>query len=304
MSRVTDSRAILFADVSESAVLYHELGDHEARAVVNECLEALTASLIRHEGRLVKTLGDAVMCVFATADAAVRAAADMQVIVKDVRPGKQKVAIHIGLHYGPVLLEEDDVFGDTVNVAAYLAAVAMREQILTTETTYAALSPELKSCVRSVFQALLKGSSRQSMLYQVLWEPEDVEITDLNMHATRIIPADTGSLLVALGPLQIRLDHRRPVLTAGRAGDVDLIVNDNYASRRHFSIRLARTRFYLSDHSINGTYVTLEDRGEVHLLRGELPLEGAGEICVGRSRSDGATQIIAFTHDRRSMYRV
>lgn len=304
MVRASAHRAVLFADVSDSAALYQRLGDQVARSVVNACLQALAGTLPHHDGRLIKTLGDGLMCVFVTADAAVRAAAEMQAVIRERPPGDHRVAIHVGLHYGPVLLEESDVFGDTVNVAAYLAAVAMRDQILTTEATHAALAPVLQSCVRPVFRALLKGSASESTVYQVLWETENMEITEVNLHAARVIPADTGSLRVELGSRSIKLDQWRPMLTVGRAPESDLVVDDSYASRRHFSIRLARTRFYLSDHSINGTYVALNGGDEVHVLRGELPLEGAGEICVGRSRAQGAPYVIAFSRDRRSIFRL
>jgi adenylate cyclase len=304
MGRSSAHRAVLFADVSDSAALYQKLGDLGARAVVNSCLESLSGTLPHHDGRLIKTLGDGMMCVFLTADAAVRAAAEMQAAMRESRPGGERVAIHIGLHYGPVLLEQSDIFGDTVNVAAYLSAVAMRDQILTTEATHAALAPVLQSCVRPVFRALLKGSASESTVYQVLWETENMEITDVNLHAERLIPADTGSLRVELGSRSIKLDQWRPVLTVGRAPESDLVVNDSYVSRHHFSIQLARTRFYLSDHSINGTYVALNGGDEVHVLRSELALEGAGEICVGRSRAQGAPYVISFSRDRRSIYRL
>ena len=60
-----------------------------------------------------------------------------------------------------MLVEDGDVFGDTVNAAAYLTAVAMAEQILTTEATENNLSAALKSCVRPVFNAVLKGNTER-----------------------------------------------------------------------------------------------------------------------------------------------
>ena len=132
--------------------------------------------LARFDGRLVKTIGDEVMCVFPSADLAVLAASDMQAQVAASRPGNYPVSIHVGLHYGPVLVEEDDVFGDTVNVAAYLAAVAAAEQILTTEATEQCLSAALKSCVRPIFHAVLKGAEEESTVFQVLWRTDNRRI--------------------------------------------------------------------------------------------------------------------------------
>jgi len=65
-----------------------------------------------------------------------------------------------------------------------------------------------------------------------------------------------------------------------------------------------RTHFYLVDHSLNGTFVSLESGDEVHVLRKELLLDGSGKLTLGRSVRDGAVDVISFTRDRRSMYRV
>lgn len=304
MSRQVKTMAVVFADITESTRLYQELGDASARAVVDACLSTLTGVLARFEGRLVKTIGDAVMCVFPSADFAVLAASEMQSLVSSSRPGNHPVRIHIGLHYGPVLVEENDVFGDTVNAAAYLAAVAMADQILTTEATEQALSAALKSCVRPVFHAVLKGSTEESTVYQVLWHADSVGMTDVNLHSHRLIPADTGSLLVSLHDERVRVDQWRQSITIGRAKDCDIVVNDTFASRRHVSIKLLRTHFYLIDHSINGTFVSLESGAEVHVLRGELLLDGAGQICLGRSRTERPPDVIAFAPDRRAIFRV
>src|SRR5687767_7817052 len=105
--------AVLFADISSSTTLYQKLGDVAARNIVNACLTLIAGVLPRYEGRLVKTMGDELMCVFPTADQAVLAASAMQSLVASSRPGDHPVGIHVGLHHGPVLVEGDDVFGDT-----------------------------------------------------------------------------------------------------------------------------------------------------------------------------------------------
>jgi hypothetical protein len=228
----------------------------------------------------------------------------MQAVITNDRPGNYPVGIHIGLAFGPVILEALDVFGDTVNVAAYLTAVAMREQILATQSLESALSPELKSCIRPVFHAVLKGSDTESMVYQVLWKTDRMEITDVNLHSHKVIPGDTGSLIVELDGERVRIDQWRPSITIGRAPECDLIVPDRYASRQHLTVKLMRTRFYLIDHSINGTFVKLKDGQEVHVLREDFPLDRSGEISVGRSGAGRTEGLITFSYDRRSMYRI
>jgi len=191
-----------------------------------------------------------------------------------------------------------------VNVAAYLTAVATAEQILTTEATEHCLSAALRSCVRPIFHAVFKGSTDESTVYQVLWRTDRLDLTDVNLHSSKIIPGDTGSLLVTLEEERVRVDQWRTGIVIGRSQDCDLVVTDKFASRQHVSIKLVRTHFYLYDHSINGTFVSLESGEEVHVLRREMLLDGSGQICVGRSRAERPPEIITFARDRRSMYRI
>ena len=304
MAREQKDKAVLFADISESGALYQKLGDLAARNVVNACIETLTGVLPKFEGDLVKTLGDAVMCTFPNGDLAIQAATEMQLAVTNTPPAGHPVGVHIGLHYGPVLLEDGDVFGDTVNVAAYLTAVATREQILTTEATENTLSESLKTNVRAVFHTVLKSTGRGSVVYQVMWKSDPLDVTDVNFQSNRLIPGDIGSLMVTCAEQRIRINQWKPSIQIGRGPECDIIVMERYASRTHLTIHAMRTRFYLIDHSINGTFVTLKDGEEIHVLRAEMLLDRSGELSLGRSRGDGAVDVITFQYDRRSMFRI
>ncbi len=304
MARATQDMAVLFADISDSSYLYKTLGDIPARAIVNACLALMSSVVVRFNGRIVKTIGDEVMCAFARADDAVLAASEIQAQVNAQRPGDRRIKIHAGLHYGPVLVEGNEIFGYTVNAAAYLTAVAGPEQILTTDATERALAPELRNCVRPVFRVVLKGSDAESTISQVVWQKEDAAITNVSLGTNRLIPGDEGSLVVTFGKQTVYLNHSNRTLTIGRGRDCDLVVTEKFASRQHLRIRLLRTHFYLFDQSINGTFVTLDNGTEVRVLRGELLLEGSGHLALGLSAREGATDIITFARDRRSIYRV
>ena len=74
------------------------------------------------------------MCRFSDADYAVTAASDIQEMLQN-RPAEKgfKIQVRIGLHTGQALIREDgDVFGDAVNIAASVTAIAMGGQIITT----------------------------------------------------------------------------------------------------------------------------------------------------------------------------
>jgi class 3 adenylate cyclase len=89
--------AVLFADICNSTLLYQRLGDTAAQAVVDACLTQVREVAQQHSGRVVKTIGDAALCAFQTADDAVLAASSMQAKVQASRPGRQPVKLHIGL---------------------------------------------------------------------------------------------------------------------------------------------------------------------------------------------------------------
>jgi class 3 adenylate cyclase len=303
MTRETQNLTVLFADITESSRLYNQLGDAAARAAIMGCLDALTALLPRFDGRLVKTLGDAVMCVFPRAEAAMSAACEMQTHVVSHEPGGVPLRLHMGINSGAVLVEGADVFGDTVNAAAYLTNMAMAEQILLSDSTEQELPPHLKKMLRPLFSAALKGRAGESRVYQAMWRSDNLERTDVNLLVSRVLPADAGSMVVLLGDKRLRVDRWRPLITLGRDEASDMAVPDRYASRRHCSIRLVRSNFYVVDHSVNGTYVT-NDRGEEsHLLRGEMMLTGTGEIRLGRSSAERAQSVVLFNRDRRSQFR-
>ncbi len=238
------------------------------------------------------------------ADDAVLAASEIQVQIDTRRPGDRHIRIHSGLHYGPVLVEGNDIFGYTVNVAAYLTAVAAPEQILTTDAIERVLAPELRSCVRPRLPGGPQG--QRGGIHHLPGRLAEGQRGDYQCQpgAYRLIEGDEGSLKVTLGKQSVRLDHSNRTLTIGRGSECDMIVTDQFASRQHIRVRLLRTHFYLFDHSINGTFVTHQSGKEAQVLRGELLLEGSGQIALDRSARDGATDIVTFERDRRAIYRV
>src|SRR5512147_1324723 len=73
--------AVLFADIAGSTKLYDALGDTDAKTMIDEALTAMRVITQRHRGRVVKTIGDELMCVFPSAERGFLAATDMQTVV-------------------------------------------------------------------------------------------------------------------------------------------------------------------------------------------------------------------------------
>jgi len=186
------SMAILFADVSGSTRLYETQGDAKARRMIGRCVELMTESTLKHGGALIKTIGDEVMCRFAAADDAAAAALDMQEQVSGaaMTGGGGGMAIHVGFHFGPVVEEDKDVFGDAVNVASRMVNLSKRDQILTTGATVERLSPKWRAAMRQVDRAAVRGKSEEIDVYELVWQ--EAEATRIAGDAGEPSCADAG----------------------------------------------------------------------------------------------------------------
>jgi class 3 adenylate cyclase len=306
MTKTQTNMAVLFADISDSTELFGAVGDSAAHQIVQAWLEQVTALLPNFAGRLVKTMGDEAMCVFPDADQAVLAASAMQANVTSNPPQGHAIKLHMGLHFGEVMFEDDDIFGNTVNIAAYLTAVALPQQIAITHSTYTMLSAPLKTVTRPVFRTVLKGQTIASTIYQVLWKNENPDLTHsfFSIRQAPLLPSDNGGLLLKYMDQVIHLNHLRPKICLGRDIGCDIVIDDRYASREHATIELDGWSFYLVDHSINGTYITFDNRQEVSVMRRDVLLDGGGKISLGRAFQEDPKHVIEFSYDWRSLFRV
>jgi len=125
-ARVERPPAICFFDVTGYSRLTEERGDAEAANLAGRVARLVDRVSTEHGGKTIKWLGDGVMFHFPDPGHGVLAALDM---LDGVSRGGLPPA-HIGLHAGPVLFQEGDYFGRTVNAASRIADVAGREQVL------------------------------------------------------------------------------------------------------------------------------------------------------------------------------
>ena len=80
--------------------------------------ETFDPAVDRHRGRIVKLMGDGALVEFASVVDAVQCAIDLQTSDKNARD--EAIRLRIGIHVGDIILDEDDIFGDGVNIAARL----------------------------------------------------------------------------------------------------------------------------------------------------------------------------------------
>jgi class 3 adenylate cyclase len=291
MDKSPKNLAILFADISGSAKLYESLGDAEALSTIERCLAIIRQACVDSGGRVVKTIGDEVMAVFPAADGAARAATDMQARISAQRTSRGTgLAIHVGFNYGPVLEEGNDVFGDSVTVAARLSNLAKGGQVFTSAQTVEELPPALRARTRSQQAQTVKGKQKDIDLFELVWQETEDELTALSAHV-KFRPA---RLALKHGDRQIELSEATSTLSLGRDTQNDLVIADRKASRMHARIERRRDKFVLIDHSSNGTYVTVQGEAEIVLRREELTLRGRGQISFGHAYQDDPSEVLGF----------
>ncbi len=83
MTRISD-QTVLFADLRGSTALFETLGNAEATTVVTHCINAMGEPVARHQGHVVKTLGDGLMAVFDDSPPAVQAAMLMHDVLEGI----------------------------------------------------------------------------------------------------------------------------------------------------------------------------------------------------------------------------
>jgi hypothetical protein len=242
----------------------------------------------------VKTIGDEVMCRFKHADQAVRAACSIHEALEwGERFDGEALAAHVGLHFGPAFLADNDVHGDAVNVAASMATIAKPRQAITTQDTITRLSPEVAALTRLYDVVSLKGNRREIAIYEVLWEKEDV--TAILMRASSEYRSAAPSMSLSYHANEMTVTPDTPVLLMGRGSDCDLVVEASLVSRVHAKIEYRRGKFVLIDQSTNGTFVRPRDGKEVYLRREEMPLLGSGHISLGKATRQGEADVIYYS---------
>jgi len=291
--------AILFADVVGSTRIYEVMGDLRARDMILTCVEIMRSATEQNHGTVIKTIGDEIMATFPTANDALNAASRMQHDIRihsELKVEGQPIAIRIGGHFGPVVLENRDIFGAAVHTANRMTSQAKAGQIMVTSAMVERLAPEWKSAVRQIDVATLKGKTSEDELYEVLWQKED---------ATSMLPA------IALGNLakeakrarrlrlrfqgqELIVDDNRTNIAIGRAEENDVVIKGNLISRLHARIELSRNKFVLIDQSTNGTFVTTREGEEAFVRRDSMQLKGEGLIGFGRVPESGASMTLRY----------
>jgi adenylate cyclase len=153
--------AICFLDLTGYTRLTEERGDAVAADLARELSTLVQRRSVLHGGRAVKWLGDGVMFHFPEPERGVLAALDMV----ETAAQRGMPAAHVGLHAGPVLYQEGDYFGRTVNIAARIADLARPGEVLVSEDVVRASSGD-RLTFEEIGPVELKGVSGTLLLFR------------------------------------------------------------------------------------------------------------------------------------------
>ena len=272
------SQTILFADIAGSTGLYERLGDSVAHTRVQDALSRVRSIVEQAGGAVIKAIGDELMCCFDAAPGALRAACDIQTIFQTLPGPAPRLSFRIGFHCGEAIRSDNDLFGDAVNIAARLVAMAKAGQILTSRETLA-LCPDLTgNSVRELGSVSVKGKRQPVQCVEVIWRDEKLLTVSLGRQEPE---APRERLQLSFGAASVTVDAELPSVSIGRNPDNDIVVNSLMVSGTHAVIERRRDKFVLKDQSTNGCMVFVADRPPLRVHREEMALFGEGTIVVG-----------------------
>ncbi|KXS33298.1 MAG: Adenylate/guanylate cyclase [Candidatus Gallionella acididurans] len=296
MPPTIEKLAVLFADICGSTALYETLGDDLARRLILRCINTMSGKIAAYQGKLIKTIGDEIMCTFPSAEAAFHAASAIQAAVENERlPDGGAMHIRIGFNYGEVINESNDVYGNTVNVAARVVAITRADQIMATRAVLDALPDNLRGKMRQILRAEFKGLQDRLDIYQVISERENPLSTRIGIPAYRKSAETVHEMILRYRHHTVTVNKQQRSAVLGRDESCSLAVQNDLASRLHCRIELRFGKFIITDQSTNGTYIRSSDGSVVHITREEAVLRGHGSVSLGVAFSDHPTDLVEYS---------
>lgn len=286
---------MLFADVNDSTGLYELLGDATAFDLVREVMDLLGEITAANGGRMVKSIGDGLMCAFSSADSAAAAAGDMhRRVARLALPGTgEPLTIRVGFRFGNVIQNGADLFGDTVNIAARMAGLALSGQVLMDAGTVSALSPRLRESTRRINAMPVKGKTEPVQVHELLWQmsSDRTVIMSAAIAAGVASPREPRITITCGGKSAV---FKSTIYFGREAAGNDVVMTDAKTSRRHAKIELRAGKFVLVDQSSNGTYDVISLANEICLKREELILYANGRFAFGHGTAEPGAEIVEF----------
>ncbi len=273
--------ALVFSDVVGSTPYFARFGDEAGRKLQQRHFDLLSAAIAPGGGRVVDTAGDGAFMCFEDATAATRAMVSLlRAIVKDndTRAQDHRLNVRVGVHFGRVLTDGEQVSGDAVNFCSRVAGSAGPGELRLSQAAHAELNDvELRLRSRRQRAVELKGVDRPQELFSLDWL--DAE------RFPSLVRFEDGSE-VRLPTLEIIRFGRLREQDGVTANDVVITLADpnlqGRISRWHFELLRRHNGFMLrsvsnSTTELNGAVVP---RGEEVLLKPGAKVKLGGAVTL------------------------
>lgn len=177
---------VVFTDIVGSTDMTQTLGDQGAQNVVRTHNTIVREALQQHSGKEIKHTGDGIMASFASGSEAIRATIDIQKdILEHIKEDPEfPLKVRIGLNTGELIMEENDLFGTTVQLSARICDKADAGEIFVSGATKAICQGSNEFFFTEHGEVELKGFKEPISLFKVIWKEEDVAAMKAKMAET------------------------------------------------------------------------------------------------------------------------
>ncbi|MGH9805179.1 MAG: protein kinase domain-containing protein, partial [Candidatus Acidiferrales bacterium] len=263
--------AVLFTDIVGSTSFFERYGDTAGLLMLQRHHELVLPAIEEGAGTVVKTIGDAVLATFSSAETAVRTAIQIQRRLdshNEERLAADQIYTRIGVNFGSGYVKDRDVFGDVVNVAARFVKACAPAQILVSRTIFDSIGGAEDISCRKLGTTSFHGKTEPEDIYEVIWTSPDRYERVRKQFDTGKAGTSTKSvlgryeLLEELGRGAMGVVHKAYDPAVGRIVALKTVRLDVTGSDREELIRRLRQEAQAAGRLEHPHIVTIYDAGE------------------------------------------
>jgi class 3 adenylate cyclase len=251
---------IMFTDLKDSTKYFENHGDIKGRLFIERHNKMLFPIIQNHNGVIIKTIGDSIMAKFDSEYLAVRASIEMQKTLDEYnQTATEQIKIRIGIHTGKAIVENNDIFGDAVNVAARIEADTAPSRITISSTTLEQIKKFTDIKTRPLGMVKFKGKSDEIETYSVLWRTtelkDNLETVKKDMIITDSTKTTTNQTIETLKSNKIKISIKKRYLISGIVIFLLLVTSAIYFYKSHTQNNKNESSYYVK--------ITSKDRKKI-----------------------------------------